>query len=60
MNITSPALIHSAPAGMKKITCRHISDRPGIMLYDSMPLTEYSVELLSTHSVKEAIPCFRP
>ncbi|UMS25463.1 hypothetical protein AOY81_04790 [Escherichia coli] len=59
MNSNNPALIHSASAGIKKITCQYISYLPGIVLYDSIPLTEYSAELLISHTVKEAISCFR-
>lgn len=30
----------------------YISDLPGIVLYETIPFTEYSAELLSTYSVR--------
>ncbi|CAH3281700.1 hypothetical protein AI2897V1_1746 [Klebsiella pneumoniae] len=50
MNINIPALINFDPAGIKKSTCMYISDLPGIVLYDTIPFTEYSAELLGNDS----------
>ena len=43
MNINIPALINFDPAGIKK-HCMLISDLPVIVLYDTIPFTEYSAE----------------